>query len=97
MPQAFGPNRPGVKLNVFTTGPTVPETERPGLFQPGFRASTTGSEHGTGHGLAFVRQVVDLHGGTAGYEAAPLGNNFYIVLPIEPDSDGTGAPNNEAG
>ncbi|HWR03265.1 MAG TPA: HAMP domain-containing sensor histidine kinase [Humidesulfovibrio sp.] len=84
LPDAFGPNRPGVKLNVFTTGPTVPQAERNGLFQPGFRASTTGSEHGTGHGLAFVRQVVDLHGGVVGYEAAELGNNFYIVLPIEP-------------
>ncbi len=84
LPEAFGPGRPGVKLNVFTTGPTVPEAERNGLFQPGFRASTTGTEHGTGHGLAFVRQVVDLHGGEVGYEAAELGNNFYIVLPIEP-------------
>jgi signal transduction histidine kinase len=83
LPEAFGPGRPGVKLNVFTTGPTVPEAERNGLFQPGFRASTTGTEHGTGHGLAFVRQVVDLHGGEVGYEAAELGNNFYIVLPIE--------------
>jgi len=84
LPEAFGPGRPGVKLNVFTTGPTVPEAEQSGLFQPGFRASTTGAEHGTGHGLAFVRQVVDLHGGYVGYEAAELGNNFYIVLPIEP-------------
>lgn len=87
LPNAFGPNKPGVKLNVFTTGPTVPEVERTGLFQPGFRASTTGTEHGTGHGLAFVRQVVDLHGGQVGYEAAPLGNNFYIVLPVEPDAE----------
>jgi len=87
VPDAFGPSRPGVKLNVFTTGPTVPEPERLGLFETGFRASTTGNEHGTGHGLAFVRQVVDLHGGQTGYEAAPLGNNFYIVLPVEPDGE----------
>ncbi len=87
VPDAFGPGRPGVKLNVFTTGPTVPEPERPGLFQTGFRASTTGNEHGTGHGLAFVRQVVDLHGGQTGYEAAPLGNNFYIILPVETEGE----------
>lgn len=87
VPEAFGPEHPGVKLNVFTTGPTVPEEERDALFQAGFRASTTGNEHGTGHGLAFVRQVVDLHGGHVGYEAAPLGNNFFIILPIEPDGD----------
>ena len=87
IPNSFGPSKPGVKLNVFTTGPTVPEAERSGLFQPGFRASTTGNEHGTWHGLAFVRQVVDLHGGQTGYEAAPLGNNFFIVLPVEPASE----------
>jgi len=83
LPDAFAPGRHGVKLNVFTTGPTIPESERAGLFQPGFRASTSATEHGTGHGLAFVRQVVDLHGGQVGYEAAPLGNNFFIVLPLE--------------
>lgn len=86
LPEAFGPGRPGVKLNVFTTGPNVPEEERSGLFQPGFRASTMGGEHGTGHGLAFVRQVVNLHGGQVGYEAAPLGNNFFIILPVEPEA-----------
>jgi len=83
LPEAFGPGRPGVKLNVFTTGPVIPEAERDQLFQPGFRASTTAKEHGTGQGLAFVRQVVALHGGRVGYEAAPLGNNFFIVLPLE--------------
>jgi len=91
VPDAFGPNRHGVKLNVFTTGPTVPEPERSGLFETGFRASTTDNEHGTGHGLAFVRQVVDLHGGQTGYEAAPLGNNFYLILPVEPDGEDAAA------
>lgn len=85
LPQAFGPEHPGVKLNVFTTGPIIPEADRIQLFQPGFRACTTGEEHGTGHGLAFVHQVVALHGGKVGYEAAPLGNNFYLVLPLEND------------
>lgn len=80
---AFGPGRDGVKLNVFTTGQPVPEDERPGLFSPGFRASGSGQEHGTGQGLAFVRQVVDLHGGKVGYEPQPFGNNFFIVLPLE--------------
>jgi len=84
-PDVFGPGRDGVKLNVFTTGPVIPESERGQLFRPGFRASTTGQEHGTGQGLAFVRQVVALHGGQVGYEAEPLGNNFFIILPLESD------------
>jgi signal transduction histidine kinase len=84
LPDAFGPGLPGVKLNVFTTGPVISENERGQLFRTGFRASTTGQEHGTGHGLAFVRQVVTLHGGQVGYEAAPLGNNFFFILPLGP-------------
>jgi signal transduction histidine kinase len=83
LPDAFGHDRPGVKLNVFTTGTTVPEGERKGLFQPGFRSTATRREHGTGHGLAFVHQVVELHGGYVGYEPSELGNNFYVVLPLE--------------
>lgn len=83
VPDAFGPGRHGVKLNVFTTGPVIPEAERGELFRPGFRASTRNKERGTGQGLAFVRQVVALHGGQVGYEPAPLGNNFFIILPLE--------------
>jgi len=83
LPEAFGQGRPGVKLNVFTTGVAVPEAERQGLFQPGFRSASAQREHGTGHGLAFVHQVVELHGGLVGYEPAELGNNVYVVLPLE--------------
>jgi len=59
------------------------EAERQGLFQPGFRSASAQREHGTGHGLAFVHQVVELHGGLVGYEPAELGNNVYVVLPLE--------------
>lgn len=80
---SFGPGRAGVKLNVFTTGTPIPEAEREGLFKPGFRSASTQREHGTGQGLAFVHQVVELHGGYVGYEPSELGNNFFIVLPVE--------------
>ncbi|OGR35029.1 MAG: hypothetical protein A2051_10420 [Desulfovibrionales bacterium GWA2_65_9] len=83
LPDAFGEGQAGVKLNVFTTGVAIPESEREGLFQPGFRSASTQREHGTGHGLAFVHQVVELHGGRVGYEPSELGNNFYVVLPLE--------------
>ena len=83
LPDAFHRGRAGVKLNVFTTGPAISEPEREGLFKPGFRSASTQREHGTGQGLAFVHQVVELHGGMVGYEASELGNNFYLVLPLE--------------
>ncbi len=86
LPDAFGPGRDGVKLNVFTTGAVIPEDERGELFRPGFRASTAGSVRGTGQGLAFVSQVVALHGGRVGYEADALGNDFFLILPLEPEA-----------
>jgi signal transduction histidine kinase len=37
---------------------------------------------GPGQGVAFVKQVVEIHGGVAGYEATEEGNNFYFILPL---------------
>ncbi len=73
-----------VKLNVFTTGEHIPPGERGYLFRTNFRSSQTSEEElGTGHGLFFVKQIVELHEGEVGYEATSLGNNFYIILPCE--------------
>lgn len=83
MPNYFGPGRDGVKFNVFTTGPHIPEAERVHLFDEGFRASNTQKEPGTGHGLFFIKEIVELHGGRRGYEPTPMGNNFYFILPKE--------------
>ncbi|HDQ41067.1 MAG TPA: HAMP domain-containing histidine kinase [Desulfonatronum sp.] len=81
MPDFFGPGRDGVKLNVFTTGPHIPEEERNRLFNEGFRASNTRKQPGTGHGLFFIKEIVELHGGRLGYEPTPMGNNFFFILP----------------
>jgi signal transduction histidine kinase len=83
MPNFFGPGLDGVKLNVFTTGPHIPEAERICLFDEGFRASNTQKEPGTGHGLFFIKEIIELHGGRVGYEPTPMGNNFYFILPKE--------------
>lgn len=82
-PDFFGNGLDGVKLNVFTTGPHITGEERNRLFEEGFRAGNTGMEPGTGHGLFFIRQIVELHGGRMGYEPTPMGNNFYFILPKE--------------
>jgi len=81
MPNFFGLGRAGVKLNVFSTGPHISQADQAYLFEEGFRAENTGNEPGTGHGLFFIRQIVELHGGKMGYEATPMGNNFYFILP----------------
>ncbi len=72
----------GLKLNVFTSGPPITQEDREQLYQAGFRCENTGNEYGSGHGLFFVRQVVELHGGNVGYESGDRGNNFYFILPF---------------
>ncbi|HAM51066.1 MAG TPA: hypothetical protein DCP92_10400 [Nitrospiraceae bacterium] len=77
----FGPGKDGIKYNVFTTGTHVPADERDRLFEDEYRGAATSGKPGTGHGLAFIKNVVEIHGGVVGYEATQYGNNFYFVLP----------------
>ena len=76
----------GIKFNVFTTGLHLDREEAEKMFEEGVRGK--GSEHhpGTGHGLAFIKHVVELHGGQVGYEPTLGGNNFYFVLPLPPST-----------
>ncbi|MFP4084549.1 MAG: sensor histidine kinase [Desulfonatronovibrio sp.] len=78
----FGSGLHGVKLNVFSTGPHIAPEDQKNLFSEGFRAGNTEKEQGTGHGLFFIKEIVELHGGEVGYEPTPLGNNFFFILPV---------------
>lgn len=83
----FGPGKGAVKFNVFTTGEHLSEVEAKTVFAEGVRGQRSQSVPGTGHGLAFVKQVVEIHGGVSGYEPTEEGNNFYFILPLpDPDS-----------
>ena len=77
----FGPGKDGIKYYVFTSGPHIPPEEEENIFIEGYRGSGSNSRPGTGHGLAFVKNAVELHGGVVGYEAAPNGNFFFFILP----------------
>lgn len=77
----------GVKFNVFTTGPHLGSQELASrLFDEGTRAANAEGIPGSGHGLAFVKHVVELHGGSVGVEEVREGNNFYFILPISSDN-----------
>lgn len=78
----------GIKFNVFTTGPHLSEEIAARLFEEGVRGPDSENIPGTGHGLAFIKHVIELHGGKVGYEPTSEGNNFYFILPIPP----TGMP-----
>ena len=77
----FGPGRDGVKYNVFSTGPHIAPEDREKLFEEGFRADDAKEIRGSGHGLAFIKNVIELHNGKVGYEPTDRGNNFFIILP----------------
>ncbi len=84
LPDFFGPGQDGIKFNVFTTGPHLSPEDAAHIFEEGFRASDTAeSRPGTGHGLHFVKKIIEVHGGVVGYEPVPMGNNFYFILPIK--------------
>ncbi len=77
----FGPGKNGIKYNVFNTGPHIPLEEREKIFYDEYRGSNVTNQPGTGHGLAFVKNVIEIHGGVTGYEATQYGNNFNFILP----------------
>ena len=74
----------GIKFNVFTTGPSLNKGDAARLFTDGIRGEKDEDLPGTGHGLSFVRHVVEMHGGKVGHEATAEGNNFYFILPLPP-------------
>jgi len=78
----FGPNQRGAKFNVFTTGFHLSHHEARAVYSEGFRGVNSDRKPGTGHGLSFIKHVIELHGGRVGYEATGQGNNFYFIIPL---------------
>jgi len=72
-----------VEIIVSDTGIGIPEKDLPYIFQKFYRVSRPGSEiPGTGVGLVFVKQMVDLHKGLIIVQSeAGSGTSFIIKLP----------------
>lgn len=83
VPMRQGPEE-AVKVTIYTTGPQISEEDAPRLYSEGFRGGNATTEYGTGHGLFFIKEVVGLHQGAVGYERAPGGNVFFVILPTQP-------------
>ncbi len=66
------------------TGIGIPKKDIPFLFQKFYRVSRPGSEiPGTGLGLAFVKQIIDLHKGYIGIRSEEnKGTTIVVKLPI---------------
>ncbi len=67
-----------LRVAVEDDGPGVGVEARRRLFEP----LVTTKKKGVGLGLAWVRRVVERHGGTVGYEPANPGARFVVRLPL---------------
>ena len=79
----FGEGVHGIEFSIFTTGKPIAEKDVVKLFEEGFRSSSATPEQGSGHGLHFIRNVVEIHGGEVGCTPQRYGNEFYFVLPLK--------------
>ncbi|MFH1515618.1 MAG: ATP-binding protein [bacterium] len=68
-----------VNLIIEDTGSGIPKKYHHRIFEPDF----TLSKHGTGLGLAFVKNIITAHEGTIQFESLEgSGTTFHITLPI---------------
>ena len=86
------------EIEVIDSGDGIPAEFLPHVFER-FRQADTGSRRrygGLGLGLAIVRHIVELHGGTVTAESdgEGKGSRFRVLLPIAV-ADGNGAINAE--
>jgi signal transduction histidine kinase len=81
MKDSFGQGQHGVSFHVFSSGPPLSKEDASHVFEEGFRITEKGYVGGTGHGLYFVKNVVEVHGGVVGHQAQEQGNEFYVVIP----------------
>jgi len=72
----------GAVVRVTDTGPGIPESSVPHLFQRYWRAPQTTSK-GTGLGLFIAKGIIEAHGGSIGVELRPgFGATFYFTLRV---------------
>lgn len=72
-------DRYAVDVSVTDTGPGIADAARDLVFRPFF----TTKPHGTGLGLASCRAIIDIHGGTIGFDpVATGGTRFWFRVPV---------------
>jgi signal transduction histidine kinase len=83
--QASGPAaRHHAELVVADTGPGIPAAERERVFERGARLARDERVPGSGIGLAVVREIVAMHGGSVRASEAPGGGAaLTVVLPLD--------------
>ena len=78
-----------LKFSLFSTGQPISAKEALLIFEDGYKISKDRAKSGSGHGLHFISNIVQLHGGHAGCKPRKNGNEFYIILPKISSEDKT--------
>jgi signal transduction histidine kinase len=72
----------GLSIAVADCGPGIPEQERDRIFEPFAQSAESGEIGGAGLGLAIVRDIVQMHGGSIALSSeVGQGACFTIELP----------------
>ena len=75
------------KLRIIDNGPGIPDQDKKRIFERFVRLDSSRTRRGNGLGLAMVRAVARIHGGSAEITDTPGGGaTFTITLPCEPQS-----------
>jgi signal transduction histidine kinase/ligand-binding sensor domain-containing protein/DNA-binding response OmpR family regulator len=70
------------RITVRDSGPGIPAGDVPLIFDRFHRASTAGTQPGTGIGLALAKELVVMHGGSIAVQSEEgFGSTFTVTLP----------------
>jgi two-component system sensor histidine kinase BaeS len=72
----------GARLVVEDTGPGIPTSELPHVFERFWRGESAHGVSGTGVGLAIVAELVEAHRGRVSVSSETGGARFTVVLPL---------------
>lgn len=87
----YQPDNSRFIIKVSDTGPGIPVELRDKIFDIFFTTKPVGK--GTGLGLSITQNIIQLHGGTIGFDCPPGGGTtFTIELPLEFDEAQTDKP-----
>jgi len=72
-----------VRVSVSDAGESIAAEELERIFDRFYQSARRGRKRGTGMGLTFCKQAVELHGGRIWAESEPgRGSTFYFTLPV---------------
>lgn len=70
-----------IAVSICNTGSFIPKEQQEAIFRKFYQADRSHNTEGNGIGLAVVKRVVELHGGTVAVESNPSFTKFTVTLP----------------